>query len=147
LLGAALLLGACTGDDEAADAAADDAATTTGPAEGDPPSEETDSVQTDPPVTGAGLVLTFAEVTDGVLEAAAFVQGTVEVGGSCVLTAEQDGTTLEADPVPAEPGPSTTDCGALSLELPADAEGSWTVSVVYTSASSDLTSESLEVTV
>ncbi|MFW3171944.1 hypothetical protein [Geodermatophilus sp. CPCC 206100] len=148
LLGGALLLSACTGQGEDPSASPAQRTDQVEVPPSDAPSEQIDTVQTDAPVTTAALVLTFAEASPGgdSIEAAAFIQGAVEAGGRCVLTAEQDGTTLESDPSEPEAGPSTTECGALSIDVPSDAEGTWAVSVTYTSATTELTSETREVT-
>ncbi|MEX5718145.1 hypothetical protein [Geodermatophilus maliterrae] len=146
LLGGALLLSGCTGgadDDAAASSAAD--ATTEGPPVGDPPSEEVDAVQTDAPVTERGVVVTYTEVADGRLQVGAFVQGVVELGGTCTVTATgEDGSTVTGESE-AEPGPSSTDCVGLAADLPADASGTWRVSVTYSSGTGDLESDEREV--
>ena len=161
-LAALALLGACStdpGTDEAATATAaaggatagdagtgssTDPATTAGTTD---PAEQTDSVQTDPPVADSALVLTSAEAGSGEVTGAAFVQGVVELGGTCTLVAAQDGDEVSGEPTEAEPGPSTTDCGPLNLTLPDSAGGTWQVHARYSSATTDLVSTTVEVEV
>lgn len=151
----AVLLAACTGTDTGETAAT---GTTSAPASSSAAAAadstvspvDTDSVQTDAPVTSSALVLTWAEYSDddGTIDAAAFVQGVVETGGTCLLTATRRGEEHTSDPTPAEPGPSTTDCGPLSIQLPGGSSGSWDVSVTYSSSTAgDLTSETTKVQV
>jgi hypothetical protein len=138
LLSCGLALAACTpADGEAA-----------GSSSGSSAAVDTDAVQTDAPVTDSAVVVTSAEYAAGThtIDAFAFVQGLVEDGGSCVLEATQDGV----DPVTgpdsaASAGPSTTDCGALTVTLPEGSTGTWEVSVSYTSPRSDLSSAPTEV--
>lgn len=108
---------------------------------------ETDSVQTDAPVTTASVIVTSADASAGGIQAAAFVQGLVEIGGTCTLTAAQDGDEVRGKAAKAEPGPSTTDCGPLSLSVPNVASGAWQVSVTYSSPTTELTSTTTEVQV
>jgi hypothetical protein len=159
VLAALTLLGACStdpGTDEAAtataaggtaaaDPGADSSTDPAGTAGTTDPAEETDSVQTDAPVADSALVLTSAEAGPGEVTAAAFVQGVVELGGTCTLVAAQDGDEVSGDPTEAEPGPSTTDCGPLSLTLPDSAGGTWQVHARYSSATTDLVSTTVEV--
>lgn len=112
----------------------------------------TDSVQTDPPVTAvdSAVVMTYAgwSTTGGVLEGSAFAQGHVDADATCVLTASRGGAAaVTGTPTPATPGPSSTDCGPLTLRLPSSASGSWKVSVVYAVGGTRLTSNSTEVQV
>jgi hypothetical protein len=162
VLAALALLSACTtdpGTDEATTAAVTGTAATDPGSGTDPgsepagsagttdPAEETDSVQTDPPVTDSALVLTSADGGSGEVTAAAFVQGLVELGGTCTLVAAQDGDEVTGDPTDAEPGPSTTDCGSLSVTLPDSAGGTWQVHARYSSDTTDLISTTVEVEV
>lgn len=111
------------------------------------PAADTDSIQSNEPVDAASVQLTFVEwsVDEGAIEAAAFVNGLVESGGTCVLVASAGGGELTGDPQPAEAGPSTTDCGSLSL--PIQEGGTWQVRVTYASATTTLTSSTAEVVV
>lgn len=111
------------------------------------PAEETDSVQIDPPAPDSALVLSSAQAGSGEVTAAAFVPGLVELGGTCTLVAAQDGDEVTGDPTEAEPGPSTTDCGSLSLTLPDSAGGTWQVHARYSSPTTDLVSTTVEVEV
>ena len=111
---------------------------------------DVDSVQTDAPPAEAALVMTFAEYSAGTgsIDASAFAQGLVESGGTCVLSATRDGgAPLTGTATPAEPGPGTTDCGSLGLDLPADGSGTWTATVGYESDSTSLTSNAMDVEV
>lgn len=135
-----LLVAGCTGgssaDQEGSSASGTDAA------------ELTDAVQTEVAEADAVVVVAYADhsAETGGIEAAALVQGVVETGGSCVLSASREGgDPVTGPPSEAEPGPSSTECGVLSLALPAESAGTWSVSVSYTSPSSDLTSEPVEV--
>lgn len=123
------------------------AAGATSPAATSPAAEDTDAVQTDAPATEASVRLTFVEWApdSGAIEASAFVQGLVEAGGTCVLVATDGDRELTGDPQPAEPGPSTTDCGGLSV--PVEDSGTWRVSVTYSSPATDLRSADAEVEV
>lgn len=136
-LGLALLLGACTGGAPAASPA------TT-------PAVDTDSVQTDAPVTSPAVTVSFAEYAPGAesIEAGALVEGLVEDGGTCVLTAAHEGGEQIQGPGNAgEPGPSTTDCGLLTVPLPRTESGAtWLVTVTYSSPTTQLSSQPVEVT-
>ena len=111
------------------------------------PAEETDSVQTDAPVEESALVLASADAGPGEVTGAAFVQGLVELGGTCTLVAAQDGDEVSGEATEAEPGPATTDCGPLSLSLPDSAGGTWQVHARYSSPTTDLVSATVEVEV
>ena len=138
LLGASLLLTACTGDSVDESPAADTAAAV-----------DTDTVQTDPPVRTAAVVVTFAEFTPATqrIGAAAHVQGLLETGGTCTLTAvpEDGSASVVGKPGAAEPGAATTDCGELGVEVPEGSTGAWQVSVTYSSPTTELSSPAIEV--
>jgi hypothetical protein len=126
-----LLLAGCSGEDRASDAAS---------------AGETDGVQLEAPAEDVAVVVTFADyrAETQVLEVSAYLQGRVETGGACTLTAAFEGETpVAGPPVPAEPGPSTTDCGLLTVPDP-DA-GTWEVAVEYSSPTTEQTSSTLEV--
>lgn len=113
-------------------------------------SEAVDSVQPDIAVPSATLVMTFAEYTadTGSIDAAAFVNGLVESGGTCVLSATRSGQTTQTSPeVTAEAGAATTDCGGLRLDVTAAGAGTWSVSARYESGTTTLTSAPVEVQV
>lgn len=102
-----------------------------------------DSVQADPTPTSSALVLTSAQYSTAArgLQVSAFVQGLIETDGTCRANAAHPGAaTLTGSPVDAEAGPSTTDCIALTLPLPAGSSGSWQVWVTYSSPRAHLTS-------
>jgi hypothetical protein len=95
-------------------------------------------------------VLTYAGWAAGSreIQASAFAQGHVDADATCALSASRAGTpTVTGSPTPATPGPSSTDCGALTLRLPPAASGTWKVSVVYRVGSTRLTSATTEVQV
>jgi hypothetical protein len=109
---------------------------------------DVDAVQTDAPVTEQSVVVTYAQPsTDGSsIEVNAFVEGLVEDGGTCTATAEPtDGPAATSPGSAAEAGPATTDCGSMSIPLPAGADGSWELTVSYVSGSTELTSPATEV--
>lgn len=117
-----------------------------------PAAVDTDSVQTDAPVTAvdSAVVLTYAGWSSGsrALEASAFAQGHVDADATCALMASRPGAPpVTGAPSPATPGPSSTDCGSLTLRLPTGASGSWTVSVLYAVNGARLTSNSTQVQV
>lgn len=145
---AALVLTGCQSGDTA------DPAATTGPGTDRPagsasspsPAGDTDSVQTDPPPASASLVVTSAVAgADGTVQVGAFVEGVVELGGTCTATVTPDPGTAASTTVDAEPGPATTDCGPLEVEVDLDGADSATVVVTYTSSTQDLTSSATEV--
>ena len=113
-----------------------------------PAAAETDAVQTDAPVEESALVVTFAEYSAeaGGIEVSALAEGLVEEGGTCVAAATaEDGERLVGEPSEAEPGPATTECGALTIPLPAGNGGTWEVAVTYSSDSTELESPTVEV--
>jgi hypothetical protein len=114
--------------------------------------EDTDSVQTDPPVTAvdSAVVLTYAgwSPADRLVQGSAFAQGHLDADATCVLTASRAGAaTVTGTPTAATPGPSSTDCGPLTLRLPSSATGSWQIAVVYAVGGTRLTSSPTEVQV
>jgi hypothetical protein len=148
--------GASAGATGTSGGAGADGGTTGGgePADGSPadgsPAEDTDAVQTDAPAETASLVVARAEwsADASAIETAAFVQGLVETGGECTATAEpEDGDAVTGDATEAEAGPATTECGLMTVVLPAGSTGEWAVTVSYTSGSTELTSETVPVDV
>jgi len=108
-----------------------------------------DTVQTDPPTRDRAVVVTYAEYSaaDRRIDVSAFVQGVIESGGRCVVHATPTGgAPLTGPPSAAQDGATTTDCGALTLPVPARVTGSLAVSVTYSPATgADLSSPSTEV--
>ena len=143
--------GASAGATGASGGAEADGGTTGGGASADgSPAEDTDAVQTDAPAETASLVVARAEWSADAsgIETAAFVQGLVETGGECTATAEpEDGDAVTSDATEAEAGPATTECGLMTVVLPAGSTGEWAVTVSYTSGSTELTSEPVTVDV
>ncbi|MGY1775245.1 hypothetical protein ACI8AV_05255 [Geodermatophilus sp. SYSU D00804] len=159
-----LVLGGCSTGGTQADTTTTADGTTSAGATGSPadptagtpaadgsPAVDTDAVQTDAPVDSASLVLARAEWSPGLpgIEAAAFVQGLVETGGECTAVAEpaDGGDAVSSEATEAEPGPATTECGALAVVLPEGSTGAWAVTVTYTSGSTELGSETVTVDV
>lgn len=114
----------------------------------DPSLPNPTEVATDPPAPqptsgSVSVVLTFADwdADSSTIEAGAFVQGLVESGGTCTITAARSGSTsgTATASVPGEPDVSSTTCPALSLSGNLTS-GSWTVQVQYTSETSSGTS-------
>jgi hypothetical protein len=137
LLAGSLVLTACTGDGSEMP-----------PADVSSAAVDTDSVQTDPPVRTPAVVVTFAEFAPATqrIEAAAHVQGLLETGGTCTLTAvPADGSEAVVDEGRAEPGAATTDCGELRVDTPEGSTGTWQVSVTYSSPTTELSSPTIEV--
>ncbi|MCO7221584.1 hypothetical protein [Klenkia sp. PcliD-1-E] len=99
------------------------------------------SVATDSPApapTGAtvDVVVTYADwdATTASIEAGAFVQGIVESGGTCTVTASRPGAAAVTASVPGEPDAGSTTCPGLLLSGGGLGSGSWSVVVDYSSA-------------
>lgn len=144
----ALVLAGCQSGDTT------DTVATTGPGTAQPagsdasssPAGDTDSVQTDAPPASASLVVTSAVAdADGTVRVGAFVEGVVELDGTCTATVTPEPGTATSTTVDAEPGPATTDCGPLEVEVDLAGAGSASVVVTYTSSTQDLTSSATEV--
>lgn len=112
----------------------------------------TDPVATDVPVPATGgdvsVVLGFAEwdAAAGQLEAAGYVSGVVENGGTCALDLTAGGQHVQATSA-AEADATTTTCGALSVPGDQLADGTWTATLHYGSATSQGTSGPVTVAV
>lgn len=106
----------------------------------------TGPVATDPTtaVTGGNVtpVIGYAEwdAAGNRVVAAGFVPGVVESGGTCTLTLENAGTTVEVTRQ-AEADATTTNCGALAVPRGKLVPGSWQVTLGYDSAGSHGTSQ------
>ena len=98
------------------------------------------------PAPDPAVVLTYAgyDESDHVVTATAFLAGVVEEGGRCVLVVQQDDEVVEAE-FDAMPSATTTDCGNLRAELPADAAGEWEAAVTYASAAHEQISRTVAV--
>jgi len=106
----------------------------------------TGPVATDPApaVTGGNVtpVIGYAEwdAAGNRVVAAGFVPGVVESGGTCTLTLENAGTTVEVTST-AEADATTTNCGALAVPRGKLVAGTWQVTLGYDSAGSHGTSQ------
>jgi hypothetical protein len=111
-----------------------------------------DEVATDAPVptdgSGRAVVLTMADWvdSDSVVEAAGFVQGVVENGGTCTLTLTSGSRTSTAQ-VPAEADASTTICGVLRIPGSSLVPGTWHARLTYASDALHASSDAMTVEV
>lgn len=83
------------------------------------------------PADGLSVVITFAEVVQGALEVGSYVEGTIEDGGTCALSARSGSTTRDDDREGVADA-TTTSCGTLSVPA---SSGTWKVTVSYDSPS------------
>ncbi|MBU5424017.1 hypothetical protein KQI48_15215 [Cellulomonas hominis] len=83
------------------------------------------------PAGGLSVVITFAEVVQGALEVGSYVEGTIEDGGTCALSARSGSTTRDDDHEGVADA-TTTSCGTLSVPA---SSGTWKVTVSYDSPS------------
>lgn len=145
-------LGACSSDptDEAAangagPTYADGSTEPTGSSSGTDAAGETASGEE--PATG-GVVVTYWHWNGdaGAVEAAGYVDGVIEDGGTCTLTLTRSGTVLSGD-APAISDASSTSCGTVGVPVPAGNAGDWEAVLAYESSAGRSSSETFTVTV
>ncbi len=73
------------------------------------------------------------------------VSGLVDSGGTCTVTLTR-GTATVTKSFAASPGPSSTDCGAMTVSSPTLTSGSWSLTIAYSSPRARGTSSPTEVT-
>ncbi|NEK87954.1 hypothetical protein GCU60_19630 [Blastococcus saxobsidens] len=136
------VLASCT----AGDGADGDAASS--PRTGTVPSEDGPAASDAPRPTTTDVVLSYAgwEKGSDAVEAAGYVSPVVEDGGTCTLEVTGDGRTRSAS-VPAIADATTTVCSGLSIPGAELAPGTWTVRLQYSSATTEGTSQPLDVEV
>ncbi|WP_113811447.1 hypothetical protein [Blastococcus sp. TBT05-19] len=131
-------LASCTADGAAAGA----------PASSPPPSRDEPAATDAPRPEATDVVLSYAgwEAGSDAVEAAGYVSPVVEDGGTCVLEVTADGRTRSAS-APAVADATTTVCPGLSVPGAELAPGTWTVRLQYSSATTEGTSQPLDVEV
>jgi hypothetical protein len=109
-----------------------------------------DTPQASSPAPGAKaqVVLAYADwdPAGARLEAAGFVSGLIQSGGTCTLTATLSGRAVTATS-DAEADATTTNCGQLTLPADQLVPGEWDVTLSYRSATHSGTSQPTTVTV
>lgn len=95
-----------------------------------------DSTTSPAPTSALAVEITWLEwdATAAVARGSAVVQGVVEMGGTCTVTAEGPGEAVTVE-APAEPDAASTICGGW--ELAGLTSGTWDVVVHYASTTSD----------
>lgn len=91
-------------------------------------------------------VITYADVSGGVLEAAGFVPSVIEDGGTCTLVATGPAGSREAS-VSGTANAQNTSCGRMTIPEDQLTPGSWSVTLRYASPRAEGTSAPVTVTV
>jgi hypothetical protein len=107
-------------------------------------------VATDPPrEVSAGavtVVLTIADLAQGAVEGAGYVDGVVEDGGTCTLTLSRGDDSVTARSSGAADA-TTTICAGLSVDAAQLTPGTWQAQLAYSSAAAQGTSHATAVEV
>jgi hypothetical protein len=114
----------------------------------DPTDVATDAPVTAEPGPSLPLVVTFADwdAAAGVVEAAGYVSGVAESGGTCTLTLTRGGSSVTATSA-AEPDRSATSCFGLTVPGDRLGSGTWSAVLSYESPASQAESSATEVQV
>jgi hypothetical protein len=76
--------------------------------------------------------MSYYSFASGTLTLGGGVSGLVDTGGTCTVSVSRAGTTV-SQKFTASPGPSSTDCGAMSISSPKFTAGTWSLTISYSS--------------
>ncbi|MCU1527631.1 MAG: hypothetical protein JWP75_1394 [Frondihabitans sp.] len=123
--------------------ASDPSNPSTAPAVVDPQPSST----TAPPVTVKKVVpaMSYYDYKSGTLSLGGGVSGLVDTGGTCTVTVTHGSSTV-TQKFSASAGPSSTDCGAMSITSSKFTTGTWNLTIAYSSPRAEGTSAVTQVT-
>ncbi|BDZ51515.1 hypothetical protein GCM10025867_37560 [Frondihabitans sucicola] len=90
-------------------------------------------------------LLSYYAFSGSTLTLGAGVNGLVDTGGTCTVTASRGDSTV-TQRFSASPGPTSTDCGAMALTSPRFVHGTWSLIIAYSSLRASGTSAAMQVT-
>jgi cytoskeletal protein RodZ len=99
-----------------------------------------------PPVTVKKVVpsMSYYAYNSGTLTLGGGVSGLVENGGTCTVSVWQGASTV-TQKFAAKAGPSSTDCGAMSISSTKFTSGTWNLTITYSSPDAQGTSPATQV--
>lgn len=92
------------------------------------------------------LITAWGQVPSGNVEVAGYVNGVIESGGTCTAKLEKSGQVATASQA-ATPNAQNVSCGFIAVERSKLSPGTWSVTLTYSSANSEGSSQSLQVEV